>query len=46
MAVAVVERFEQKPLYAWTVRQDKKVAVVERRPLMEVRVHNSQLNTG
>ena len=46
MAVAVVERFEQFKAFVWTVRQDKKVAVVERRPLMEVRVHNSQLNTG
>ena len=45
MAVAVVERFEQKPFYGLSAKI-KKVAVLERMPLEKVRVHTSQSNTG
>ena len=45
MAVAVVERFEQKLLYGLSTRA-KTVAVVERMTLAEIRLHISQLNTG
>ena len=39
MAVAVVERFKQESM-VWTVRRDKKkVAVVERWPLGEIRLY-------
>ena len=44
MAVAVVERFEQKPFYGLSAKI-KQVAVLERMPLEEVRVHTSQSNT-
>ena len=45
MAIAVLERFEQKPLYGLSTMV-KTVAVVERMTLVEIRLHISQLNTG
>lgn len=44
MAVAVAERFEQKSFYGLSAKK-KQVAVLERMPLEEVRVHTSQSNT-
>ena len=38
MAVAVVESFKQESM-VWTVRRDKKVAVVERWPLVKIRLY-------
>ena len=38
MAVAVVERFEQKPFYGLSAKI-KQVAVLQRMPSVEVRVH-------
>ena len=45
VAIAVLERFEQKPLYGLSTMA-KTVAVVERMTLVEIRLHISQLNTG
>ena len=39
MAFAVVERFKHESMYAECPRRDKKVAVVERWPLVEVRLY-------
>ena len=39
MAVAVVERFEQKPFYGLSAKI-KQVAVLERMPSVEVRLHD------
>ena len=38
MAVAVVESFKQESM-VWTDRRDKKVAVVERWPLVKIRLY-------